>query len=262
MKSQIFAGVLVMAASLFGDVRHADAQAQTAPNITMAIDSVWFTSGSDTVSKTNDQILRVIASELLAHPEYQQVAVQGFAAARGDGTDELTRWNLSLTRGRAVINALVQLGVQRERLALVAFGSKMIKEVGAGDDDLDRKVQLKIVQFGVPLQVVAVPVAVPVLQLPRSIHDAIEISAMPGEIASTLGLEVGAIQNAVMVKRVPRKIATPSIATALTPQLQPSVPVSPNAGVVYVGPSLPLGDASSCRIDANYSKQIAVGSLR
>jgi outer membrane protein OmpA-like peptidoglycan-associated protein len=80
-----------------------------------------FETNSSEVSQDSESALAEIASALKAHPEIGLIEVQGHADERGgDGK------NIALTRARAaaVVSALVDKGVGRERLHSAGYGAR------------------------------------------------------------------------------------------------------------------------------------------
>jgi hypothetical protein len=234
-----------------GHASSALADRPTAQPHELSIDNIWFAPGSARLAKTNDQLLAMMAKELRAHPEITRVAVQGYAALRGDGPDKLTRWNLSLQRGREVVEALAALGVDRNRLLLVAYGSESQNNV-AINRELDRRVTLKITQVETP--------ALAVVDDPG--HNGQQLQAADSartRIAASLGIALDLLEPAVSSK-------SKTVAATAKPLRIGAVPLTANSAssppVASPIEHWRLVPDNTCRIDANYGKQIALGALQ
>jgi hypothetical protein len=237
---------------LLGHASSALADHPTAQSHELSIDNIWFAPGSARLAKTNDQLLAMMAKELRAHPEITRVAVQGYAALRGDGPDKLTRWNLSLQRGREVVEALAALGVDRNRLLLVAYGSESQGNV-AINRELDRRVTLKITQ-------VETPALAAVVDDPgRNAQQLQAADSARTRIAASLGIALDLLEPAVAS-------GTKSVAATAKPLSIGAVPLTANSAssppVASPIEHWRLIPDNTCRIDANYGKQIALGALQ
>jgi hypothetical protein len=214
----------------------------------LTIDKVWFEPGSAELASTNEQLLDVIASQLNANLQLEKIAIEGFAARSGDGTDELVRWNLSIKRSHAVAEALIARGVAAERLIIFGYGSEHERHQ---DRKLDRRAQLTVLRIG-DRAVAAMPVA----DAPFPTTESTEIVRNRASV-NVLGINAAAITKPLKLA-VPR---APIVAPApeLVMSLGTSQPASPHPTPSMTGAAfnLSLINNGTCRIDANYAKQIA-----
>lgn len=81
--------------------------------------TVEFSFNSARVLPESDPLLRATAAVLVEHPEYRTVYIEGHSDELGD---ESYNYNLSYQRARAVLRALVRLGIERSRLVPMGFG--------------------------------------------------------------------------------------------------------------------------------------------
>lgn len=82
-------------------------------------DTIQFAFNSVRILEASYPIVRAVAQVLLAHPEYRTVYVEGHADEIGP---DHYNYNLSYQRARAVVDLLVQFGVERNRLVPMGFG--------------------------------------------------------------------------------------------------------------------------------------------
>ncbi|WP_437715051.1 OmpA family protein [Sorangium sp. So ce448] len=109
------------------------------------LQQVQFDTGKATIKKVSDPLLDEVASVLKEHPEITRIEVQGHTDPRGGRA-----YNIKLSQARAdsVMKALVQRGVEAERLASKGYGP----DVPIADNDTDegrqqnRRVQFKILE--------------------------------------------------------------------------------------------------------------------
>jgi outer membrane protein OmpA-like peptidoglycan-associated protein len=80
-----------------------------------------FAPKSGDILEESQAAIREMAAALVQHPEVTLVQVQGHADARGA---DLSNIELTQRRAAAVVNALVQQGVQRDRLHGAGFGAR------------------------------------------------------------------------------------------------------------------------------------------
>ncbi|WP_437976069.1 OmpA family protein [Sorangium sp. So ce295] len=109
------------------------------------LQQVQFDTGKATIKKVSDPLLDEVASVLKEHPEITKIEVQGHTDPRGGRAYNI---KLSQARAESVMKALVQRGVEAERLASKGYGP----DVPIADNDTDegrqqnRRVQFKILE--------------------------------------------------------------------------------------------------------------------
>ncbi|WP_437983826.1 OmpA family protein [Sorangium sp. So ce117] len=109
------------------------------------LQQVQFDTGKATIKKVSDPLLDEVASVLKEHPEITRIEVQGHTDPRGGRAYNI---KLSQARAESVMKALVQRGVEAERLASKGYGP----DVPIADNDTDegrqqnRRVQFKILE--------------------------------------------------------------------------------------------------------------------
>ncbi|MFT5356195.1 MAG: OOP family OmpA-OmpF porin [Polyangiales bacterium] len=107
------------------------------------LEKVQFETDSAEILPSSRHILDAITAALVGHQEIQRVEIQGHADERGN--DE---YNLRLTRDRAaaVLEALVQRGVLRDRLQSAGYGELCPLESGHDRHawEINRRVELTI----------------------------------------------------------------------------------------------------------------------
>jgi OmpA-OmpF porin, OOP family len=111
----------------------------------VVLDKIYFETNSAVIQRRSFPILEAIASTLKGNRQITLMEVQGHADERGD--DE---YNLELTRDRAaaVVEALVQRGVERNRLRSAGYGELCPidpRQVKAAWDK-NRRVEFKIIR--------------------------------------------------------------------------------------------------------------------
>ena len=99
--SAVLAGGATLPQSLAPTQMREDTGAAAMPKL--AVDKLWFSANSDVLAATNEQLLDAIAAELVAHPEYERVAIAGHASPKTDSGNERVRWNLALRRARQTV---------------------------------------------------------------------------------------------------------------------------------------------------------------
>ncbi|WP_437297179.1 OmpA family protein [Sorangium sp. So ce426] len=109
------------------------------------LQQVQFDTGKATIKKASDELLDEVAGVLKEHPEITKIEVQGHTDPRGGRAYNI---KLSQARAESVTKALVQRGIEAERLASKGYGP----DVPIAENDTDegrqknRRVQFKILE--------------------------------------------------------------------------------------------------------------------
>ncbi|WP_437676770.1 OmpA family protein [Sorangium sp. So ce131] len=109
------------------------------------LQQVQFDTAKATIKKASDPLLEEVAGVLKEHPEITKIEVQGHTDTRGGRAYNV---KLSQARAESVVKALVQRGIEAERLAPKGYGP----DVPIADNDTDegrqknRRVQFKIME--------------------------------------------------------------------------------------------------------------------
>ncbi|MGK4007998.1 OmpA family protein [Sorangium sp. So ce1036] len=109
------------------------------------LQQVQFDTNKATIKKASDELLEEVAGVLKEHPEILKVEVQGHTDPRGGRAYNM---KLSQARAESVVKALVQRGVEAERLTPKGYGP----DVPIADNDTaegrqkNRRVQFKILE--------------------------------------------------------------------------------------------------------------------
>ncbi|WP_437813562.1 OmpA family protein [Sorangium sp. So ce1078] len=109
------------------------------------LQQVQFDTGKATIKKASDELLDEVAGVLKEHPEITKIEVQGHTDPRGGRAYNI---KLSQARAESVTKALVQRGVEADRLASKGYGP----DVPIAENDTDegrqknRRVQFKILE--------------------------------------------------------------------------------------------------------------------
>ncbi|CAN90277.1 OmpA family protein [Sorangium sp. So ce145] len=109
------------------------------------LQQVQFDTGKATIKKVSDPLLDEVAGVLKEHPEITKIEVQGHTDPRGGRAYNI---KLSQARAESVTKALVQRGIEAERLASKGYGP----DVPIAENDTDegrqknRRVQFKILE--------------------------------------------------------------------------------------------------------------------
>jgi len=92
---------------------------------------ILFAHDSATPSSDSRQSILEVAALLNAHPEWEELTIEGHASETGDAD-----YNLDLSRRRAerVRDALVRAGVAASRLVVTAYGHDRVEVAGDSDD--------------------------------------------------------------------------------------------------------------------------------
>ena len=108
-------------------------------------EQVLFDLGKTTIRPESGTLLDEIATVLKQHPEITRVLVEGHTDSTGSAR---VNKRLSQARAEAVVNALVERGVEKARLAAKGFGSS--RPIASNDTpegrDANRRVEISIVQ--------------------------------------------------------------------------------------------------------------------
>lgn len=268
--SAVLAGGATLPQSLAPTQMREDTGAAAMPKL--AVDKLWFSANSDVLAATNEQLLDAIAAELVAHPEYERVAIAGHASPKTDSGNERVRWNLALRRARQTVDALVARGVDAERFVILSYGTERAE--ARGRDELERRVQVKLLAVRAPEVVIGNPVAAHTFIVPK-VKDSPAL-ARHRELVSALGIAPADITPAVAAEAVPvalgmrlphaAPIPSPSLGrgahlgTGLT--LGPATAVPPGQGVAPGSAPVQLraihqaGDFT-CRVDSSYERTLA-----
>jgi len=88
-------------------------------NQLLILEKIYFETNSAVIQRRSLTVIDAVAATLLGNPQIRRMEVQGHADERGNDD-----YNLRLTRDRAaaVVEALVQRGVPRERLQSAGYG--------------------------------------------------------------------------------------------------------------------------------------------
>ena len=109
------------------------------------LQQVQFDTGKATIKKVSNELLDEVAGVLKEHPEITKIEVQGHTDPRGGRAYNI---KLSQARAESVTKALVQRGIEAERLTSKGYGP----DVPIADNDTDegrqknRRVQFKILE--------------------------------------------------------------------------------------------------------------------
>ncbi len=114
-------------------------------NNILILQKVMFKTDSAEILPESNGILEAVATTVVHHPEFTLLEVQGHADERSDDNHNL---RLTRDRAKAVLDALVQRGVQRERLRSVGFGEYCPLDQGHNDAawEKNRRVEFKVVK--------------------------------------------------------------------------------------------------------------------
>jgi len=114
-------------------------------NQIVILEKVYFDTDSAVIQSRSYPLLDAVAATLNGHPHITLIEVQGHADERS--SDE---YNIRLTRDRAaaVVQALVERGVTRERLRSAGYGERcpVDPRSNAAAWDANRRVEFKIIR--------------------------------------------------------------------------------------------------------------------
>lgn len=107
--------------------------------------SIDFAEGEATLRDEDDELLDQVAALLLRHPELESIEIQGHTADQGED-DELTV--LSQERAEAVRDALVDRGVDPERLQVEGYGATqpLLPNTSSRNREMNRRIEFHIVE--------------------------------------------------------------------------------------------------------------------
>jgi outer membrane protein OmpA-like peptidoglycan-associated protein len=105
------------------------------------LDKIYFADGSDEISERSAPILDAVAATLVHNPQILRVEVAGHAA-----TTERDAWTVAAARAGAVRAALLERGVQPERLVAVPYGATRPIDAGttAAAHERNRRVEFLV----------------------------------------------------------------------------------------------------------------------
>ncbi len=103
------------------------------------LERLFFEEGSSAVQAASAPILDAIAATLQANPDVRRVRIEGHASNQEQGT-----WALSAERAATVRSALIERGVEVERLMTVAFGDSR----PVGSPERDRRAEFRVDERG------------------------------------------------------------------------------------------------------------------
>jgi outer membrane protein OmpA-like peptidoglycan-associated protein len=108
-------------------------------------EKVQFETASATILPVSNEILDGVARTLKAHPEFVLMEIQGHADERGD---ELYNLELTRSRARSVMAALIRRQIEPARLRSMGFGPYCPNDEGHDEAawDKNRRVEFKIVR--------------------------------------------------------------------------------------------------------------------
>jgi outer membrane protein OmpA-like peptidoglycan-associated protein len=100
-------------------------------------DRIFFALGADGIRPSSFPILDRVASTLIARPDIEEISIQGHAARNPNGDVNLA---LSVQRAKAVVDYLVEKGVDRGRIGSIGFGQTRpdAKDVGRVEFVIER----------------------------------------------------------------------------------------------------------------------------
>ena len=109
------------------------------------LEKIYFDTDSANIQTRSFPVLDAITAALNAHVEVRRVEIQGHADERGDDL-----YNIQLTRDRAaaVVEALVQRGVQRARMRSAGYGERCPTDPRSNAEawERNRRVEVKILE--------------------------------------------------------------------------------------------------------------------
>ncbi|MEM7448060.1 MAG: OmpA family protein [Myxococcota bacterium] len=113
-------------------------------NQIVILERVYFETNSAVIQNRSSSLLDAVAATFIGNPQITLIEIQGHADERSSDA-----YNLRLTRGRAaaVLEALVQLGVPRNRLRSAGYGERCPVDMGHNRRawERNRRVEFKII---------------------------------------------------------------------------------------------------------------------
>ena len=104
-------------------------------------EKINFAHGSDAIEPSSNKVIEAVANLMNSRKDINFVEVAGHASKSGDAA-----YNQDLTkrRAKAVMEALINLGVEKNRLRSAGYGFFCEKE--PGNDDANRRVEFKVLR--------------------------------------------------------------------------------------------------------------------
>ena len=108
-------------------------------------DKIFFDFDSEKIQPRSDLLLDAIAETITAHPELTAIQIEGHTDTQGPESYNL---RLSERRARAVLEALVERGVDVQRLRSVGYGESRLVMEGETDEahEANRRVEFLILE--------------------------------------------------------------------------------------------------------------------
>ncbi|APR83261.1 Flagellar motor rotation protein MotB [Minicystis rosea] len=115
-------------------------------NKIVILDKIQFKTGSAEILKESFPVVEAVAATMAHHPEFELVEVQGHADERGPAARNL---KLTQERANAVVEAMVQKGIDRGRLRGMGYGPYCPIDGAHGDAawEKNRRVEFKVVML-------------------------------------------------------------------------------------------------------------------
>jgi outer membrane protein OmpA-like peptidoglycan-associated protein len=109
------------------------------------LDKIQFATASAQILPESMPIVEAVASTLKGHPEFSKVEIAGHADERASDAYNL---NLTKARARSVLNALLQRGIQRNRLVSQGYGEYCPLDRASNPNawEKNRRVEFKVVK--------------------------------------------------------------------------------------------------------------------
>ena len=109
------------------------------------LDKIQFATASAKILPESMPIVEAVASTLKGHPEFLKVEIAGHADERASDAYNL---NLTKARARSVLNALLQRGIQRNRLVSQGYGEYCPLDRASNPNawEKNRRVEFKVVK--------------------------------------------------------------------------------------------------------------------
>lgn len=104
-------------------------------------DKINFDKGSAEIDSSSNELIENIANVLKKHDDIDFIEIAGHASKEGD---EFYNRNLTQQRARAVMNALADLGIERNRMRAVGYGYYC--ELQPDNHEVNRRVEFKILR--------------------------------------------------------------------------------------------------------------------
>lgn len=113
-------------------------------NNVIILEKIQFKTGSAEILKESYEIVDAVATTLSHHPEFTMVEVQGHADERDDDQRNLT---LTQARAKAVVDALIKKGVDRNKVRAMGYGEYCPLDPAHNKNawEKNRRVEFKVV---------------------------------------------------------------------------------------------------------------------